>query len=110
MMATQQIQVTVPIPEDFVLIPKQTYDDLIESRLEGIWWTMKDLENRLNRSSIWIRENVLLQPRFKNILDVENGGCVFYPRSGSGEKWSFQAFKMSKFLDQYFAEIFVKDN
>ncbi len=40
------------------------------------------------------------------ILDEENGGFVFYPKS-KGQTWSFQASKMAKFLDEYFDRIFA---
>lgn len=105
----QQIQavVTFPIPEESVLISKVEYEELKEDSLQGRFWTMKDLEKRLNRQALWIRDNILLRPDFKEELDVENGGFVFYPRQGTGEKWAFLASRMSEFLDKHFAEIFT---
>jgi phage pi2 protein 07 len=52
-----------------------------------------------------LKENVMLPPQFRKILDVENGGFVYYP-SAKGQAWSFQAVKMSKFLDENFYLIF----
>ena len=71
---------------------------------EKIWWTMKDLEEATGFSDDWLKENILLQPRYKKILDLENGGFVYYPER-RGEKWLFIASRMKEFLEKYFREI-----
>lgn len=43
------------------------------------------------------------------ILDVDQGGFVFYPRS-RGQSWSFHARKMADFLDKNFQLIFSDEN
>jgi phage pi2 protein 07 len=70
-----------------------------------IWWTMKDLEQVTGYSDDWLKNNILLQPRYKKILDIECGGFVYYPEK-RGEKWMFVASKMQEFLEKYFFEIF----
>lgn len=100
-----EVSMTIPIPADQVLISKVELEDLRKQELFGVYWSMKDLENRTNKKQDWLKENVLLVPRFKENLDVENGGFVYYPKK-SGEKWSFLASEMSKFLDSNFYLIF----
>lgn len=72
---------------------------------DKIWWSMKDLEKATGYSDDWLKENILLRPEFKKILDLENGGFVYYPER-RGEKWMFIASKMKGFLEKYFVQIF----
>jgi phage pi2 protein 07 len=66
---------------------------------------MKNLEKRLNYKNEWIKQNILYPSKFRKILDVKSGGFVYYPKK-KGETWSFHAYKMAKFLVEYFCEIF----
>lgn len=102
-MQTQQlnVQLTIPIPEDQVLISKIELEDLRSQQIAGVCWTMKDLEMRTGRKKEWLTDNVLYVPKFKEKLDVKNGGFVYYPK-GKGSPWSFQARKMSQFLEDNF--------
>lgn len=106
-MVMQQLNVnlTVPIPDDSVLIKKVELEVLKEQSLSGVYWNMKDLEQRTNKSRKWLQENVLYLPKFRKLLDSEKGGFVYYPKS-QGQTWSFQAVKMAEFLDKNFNRIF----
>ncbi|MDD1503505.1 DUF771 domain-containing protein [Lysinibacillus sp. CNPSo 3705] len=108
-MQTQHLNVTlsISIPEDMVLIKKVELEKLNEQSLTGVYWTMKDLEQRTNKKQAWLKENILYPSRFKKQLDVNCGGFVYYPTK-SGEKWAFLASKMSKFLEDNFYLIFSK--
>lgn len=99
------VQLSIPIPADTVLISKVELEELKRNELTGVYWSMQDLEQRLNKGQAWIKENILFQPRFRKILDVEHGGFVFYPKA-KGQNWSFHALKMAEFLDKRFADIF----
>lgn len=99
------VNLTIPIPSDSVLISKVELKELKESSLAGVYWNMKDLEKQVSKKQDWIKANILYKPRFKEILDCEKGGFVYYPKS-SGQSWSFQASKMADFLDKYFQQIF----
>lgn len=103
----QQLSVSlkIPIPADQVLISKIELEELQQEKLSGVYWTMKDLEKRINKKQAWIKENILYKPRFKEKLDIKNGGFVFYPEA-QGQTWSFQANKMAQFLDENFNRIF----
>ncbi|WP_276645606.1 DUF771 domain-containing protein [Globicatella sulfidifaciens] len=91
---SQQLAVNlqIPIPSDLVIISKVELQELKQKELKGVYWTMQDLEKRINRKHEWIKENILYPTRFKKILDVEQGGFVFYPKS-RGQSWSFHAQK-----------------
>lgn len=102
------VQLSIPIPPDLVLISKVELEELRKQELAGVYWTMGDLEERVGRKQVWILENILYPPRFRKILDVENGGFVFYPKV-KGQKWSFHAPRMAEFLDRHFTQIFGGD-
>lgn len=99
------VQLSIPIPPDSVLISKVELEELKKNELTGVYWSMRDLESRINKKSEWIKENILYPSRFRKILDVENGGFVFYPKA-KGQTWSFHAPRMAEFLDKHFTEIF----
>lgn len=100
------VQISIPIPADAVLIGKVEWEELKKQELTGVYWSMQDLEKRINRKSEWIKENILYPSRFRKFLDVENGGFVFYPKS-KGQAWSFMAISMAEFLDKRFNQIFT---
>ncbi|MCG7435534.1 DUF771 domain-containing protein [Lysinibacillus fusiformis] len=95
------VQLTIQIPEDKVLISKIELEELQRNKLTGKSWSMKDLEAQTGRKSDWLQEKILYLPRFKQKLDARNGGFVYYPK-GKGSPWAFQATKMAKFLDDNF--------
>ncbi|PMC35734.1 DUF771 domain-containing protein [Bacillus sp. UMB0899] len=100
-----KIQAIIPIPEDQILIEKVEFERLQALELQGRFWSMQDLEERINKKRDWIKENILYKPKFKAILDINNGGFVYYPEK-KGQNWSFQATQMAKFLEGHFVEIF----
>lgn len=99
------VNLTIPIPEDSVLITKVEFEQLKKQELLGVYWTMKDLENRTGKKHEWIKENILYRPEFRKILDADFGGFVYYPKA-RGHTWSFHALKMAEFLDKNFNRIF----
>lgn len=100
-----EVSLSIPIPDDSVLIKKVELEELKKESLSGVYWTMKDLEDRTGKKHEWIKENILYPSKFKKVLDAKNGGFVFYPEM-RGQNWSFQAVEMSKFLDENFNKIF----
>lgn len=103
------VQLNIPIPADSILISKVEWQELKKQELSGVYWSMKDLEQRTGKKSEWIKENILYPSRFRKVLDAENGGCVFYPKS-KGQTWSFHAPRMAEFLDRYFSRIFSQSS
>lgn len=100
------VNLSIPIPEDSILIKKIELEDLKQQSLSGVYWNMKDVADRVKKSDRWIKENILYPPRFKKVLDLKNGGFVYYPES-QGQTWSFQAKEMAEFLDKNFSQIFT---
>lgn len=96
-----QVNLTIPIPEGYVLITKVEFEELQQEKLNGRYWIMEDLEERTGRKQLWLKANLLYAPRFKKELEK----IVHYPNS-QGDKWSFHAAKMAKFLDDNFYLIF----
>ncbi|WP_437829020.1 DUF771 domain-containing protein [Niallia taxi] len=104
-----QVSLTIPVPNDMVLVNKVEFEEMKANELKGIYWNMKDLEKRTTRKSEWLKENIFYQSRFRKILDSENGGFVYYPKT-KGQAWVFQASKMSEFLEKQFSKIFKEVN
>lgn len=101
MMQQLNVQLAIAIPADQVLISKVELEELQSQSLTGVFWTMKDLEQRTSRKKEWLVENLLYQPRFKKQLEH----IVYYPK-GKGSPWSFNAPKMAKFLEDNFHLIY----
>lgn len=99
------VNLTIPIPQDSVLIRKVELEELRKLELVGMYWNMKELENRTGKKHEWLKENILFRQQFRKELDSENGGFVYYPK-GKGQTWSFQASKMATFLDKNFHRFF----
>lgn len=100
-----KVELEIKIPDDYVLITKIEYEELQQNRLVCRYWTMAELEDRIGKKQVWIKENILYQPKFFKQLDVLQGGFVYYPKA-KGEKWSFHATKMANFLENNFYKIF----
>ena len=100
------VSLTIPIPEDSVLISKVELEELKRKELHGVFWNMRDLELRTGRKQTWLKEHLLYPERFRKRLDVENGGCVLYPQR-KGQPWAFHAKEMATFLDENFHKIFA---
>lgn len=74
---------------------------------EKTWWEMKDLKKATGYSYGWLTHNILYKPCYKKILDINNGGFVYYPES-RGKKWLFIADRMQEFLEKHFNQIVSK--
>lgn len=96
-----QVNLTIPIPEGYVLITKVEYEELQQEKLRGHYWSMEDLEKRTGKKRLWLKTNLLFIPRFKEELEK----FVHYPIAQEDE-WSFHATKMVNFLDENFHLIF----
>ncbi|MCM3024637.1 DUF771 domain-containing protein [Heyndrickxia ginsengihumi] len=101
--------IAISIPEDQIIISKVELEELKQQQLLGTYWSMKDLEKRVNRKQEWIKEHILFPSKFRKILDIEEGGFVFYPQK-KGQTWSFHARYMATFLDDHFNQIFLNCN
>lgn len=64
----------------------------------GAWWDMKRLEAETCRKRDWLLANILLNPAFKQEMQLCSNG-------GEGGRWMFRASEMSKFLDKNFESL-----
>lgn len=99
------VNLTIPLPEDLVLITKIEYEELYDAKLNGVYWSMSVLEKKVGKKSEWIKDKILYPPYLRKTLDIANGGFVYYPKV-KGETWTFHAKKMAAFLDENFNQIF----
>lgn len=73
-------EVVITIPDDMVIITRVEYEQLKQNELHGIYWSMKELEKRVNKKSEWIKENILYPLKFRKILDSKNEGVYITPK------------------------------
>lgn len=98
----QSLNITVVIPEEYVLVTKVEWEEMLDQKLKGKQWNMKDLEKHTRRSNNWLKENTLYPNRQE--LDIKEGGFVRYPKS-SGSPWKFGAYRMGEWLEAHIDKI-----
>lgn len=97
----QQLNATINIPSDFILITKVEYEQLLNNYSEGKFISLKELAEHLDCSPQWLKENILFNPRYKNDLKE----FVHYP-SASGEKYKIHMKKAFQYFDEHSISIF----
>ncbi|WP_039067708.1 DUF771 domain-containing protein [Staphylococcus shinii] len=91
-------QLTVTIPEQYVVITREEYQQLQEKE-KPVWWSMQDLINETGFKRNWLVENILYNPKYIKQLKQ----FVYYPEGG---KWAFNREPMQCFLKDNFEDIF----
>lgn len=91
-------QLTVTIPEQYVVITREEYQQLQEKE-KPVWWSMQDLINETGFKRNWLVENILYNPKYIKQLKQ----FVYYPDGG---KWAFNREPMQSFLKENFEDIF----
>ncbi|PKI11037.1 DUF771 domain-containing protein [Staphylococcus shinii] len=91
-------QLTVTIPEQYVVITREEYQQLQEKE-KPVWWSMQDLINETGFKRNWLVENILYNPKYIKQLKQ----FVYYPDGG---KWAFNREPMRCFLKDNFEDIF----
>lgn len=102
---TQSIkaEVTIAIPDDKVLVEEAYIEELEEQvQLKKLNWYWNDVKELTGLSDYKLRL-ILRYPKFRRILNSENGGCVYYPPQGGS--FSFEPERFRKFYKDYFDEI-----
>lgn len=105
----QYLDAKIPIPEDYVIIARVEYEELKKADEIGRWMSLKEVLERINRGYEWFTINVLKNPKYRRILDVDKNkdGFVYYPGDGR-DTYLFHRKKMLEFLDENFADILKK--
>lgn len=89
------------IPDDMVIISKAEVLELEKNHFKGKYLTMKDFISRTNRSSAWIKGEILNNPTLIKKINIENGGFVHYPNTQS-DRWLFRASGPIDFIEYEF--------
>ena len=86
-------QLTVTIPEQYVVITKDEHNQLIMNQQKAVW-TMEDLKENLKiKSDEVIKDRLLDRPKIKRKLIEFN-------------QWRFNGPKMYQFIQENWKEIF----
>lgn len=98
--------VRIDLPETKVLIDKMELENLRKNSNLGNYLSMSDILQMLSVSRPWLLENVLLNQKWRNIIDISrnNNGFVKYPKNQGG-RYLFLATKSRKFFEENFSEI-----
>ena len=98
--------VRIDLPETKVLIDKTELESLRKNSNLGNYLSMSDILQMLSVSRPWLLENVLLNQKWRNIIDISrnNNGFVKYPKNQGG-RYLFLATKSRKFFEENFSEI-----
>lgn len=99
----QTLNAQIQIPSDLVLITKVEYEELLKKETLGQFISLKKLCEHIGASPNYVKENILLNPRFKKEMQE----MVHFPTS-QGDKWFIHRDKMFKFLDQQSVKVFLK--
>lgn len=101
-----KVSLSIPIPEDLVLITKIEYDELTKDNLRGRKFNLQELSERTGISKNMIKD-LFDKPRVRKIADVEKGGFVAYPMN-PGSPYLFLASKTIDFIDSNFDMLMKK--
>ena len=98
--------VRIDLPETKVLIDKTELENLRKNSNLGNYLSISDILQMLSVSRPWLLENVLLNQKWRNIIDISrnNDGFVKYPKNQGG-RYLFLATKSRKFFEENFSEI-----
>lgn len=105
---TQVFNIAIPVPEDLVVVNKDDYLALLAKSEVGKWWVIDDVLELLNISRSTLINDILLNPRYKKEIDIEENkdGFVLYPR-GKGSPYRFLASKTRKYFEENFSSILL---
>ncbi|MEB8060602.1 DUF771 domain-containing protein [Staphylococcus xylosus] len=96
-------QLTVTIPEQYVVITKDEHNQLIMNQQKAVW-TMDDLKENLKiKSDEVIKDRLLDRPKFKRKL-VELD--IVHEPNRDFNQWRFNGPKMYQFIQENWKEIF----
>ncbi|MEN3822930.1 DUF771 domain-containing protein [Staphylococcus xylosus] len=91
-------QLTVTIPEQYVIITQEEHMDLVMNQQKATWKKKDFIENSPFKSETTVNERILYKPKFRKILERE--GIASYPNANS-KNWSFDGPKAYQFLRDY---------
>lgn len=102
----QTLDVKIPVPAEYVLVKQSEYDELKTKQATGRMLNMSQLRECLgNKSVVWIKENILFNPRYADEMrSMEKNGSIVRPK-GKGSPWLFQATVFTNWLEAHLNEL-----
>ncbi|EGE53065.1 DUF771 domain-containing protein [Streptococcus parauberis] len=106
----QVFNVSVPIPDDVVVISKEEYLELLSDNEQGKWWGIEDVTKLLDISKTKLINDILLNPDLKSEIDVAKNskGFVVYPKN-KGCPYKFLATRTRKYFEENFTTILLRE-
>lgn len=97
----QNLQVTINIPPEYVLITKVEHEQLLKR--QSVAMTMKEVCEEFQRDRKWVKKNVIIRPYFRRKFEKFSQ----FPEGTNGQ-YRFHRRKMLEFIDEYYEEIIEK--
>ncbi|MCD8921657.1 DUF771 domain-containing protein [Staphylococcus gallinarum] len=91
-------QLTVTIPEQYVVITRDEHMQLVMNQQKAVWKKKDFIEHSPFKSETTVNDRILYKPKFRKILEKEN--IATYPNS-KNKNWSFDGPKAYQFLRDY---------
>lgn len=95
----QTLQVTIPVPETHVLMPKVELQELIDSKPVNM--TLTEVAKAYPTYNDWIVKNIVEDPYLRKVIEPFSQ----LPNPGEKGVYKFNRRRMLKFLDEYDEEI-----
>lgn len=96
-------QLTVTIPNDYVLLHKDELNEYLQKIDERVWISFSDLQDLTGIKRTKLDE---ILTRYREELDLKNGGPVKYPDGG---KYSINKKPMQKWLEENHRRVWMDD-
>lgn len=96
-------QLTVTIPNDYVLLHKDELNEYLQKIDERVWISFSDLQDLTGIKRTKLDE---ILTRYRDELDLKNGGPVKYPDGG---KYSINKKPMQKWLEENHRRVWMDD-
>ncbi|HEN7252116.1 TPA: DUF771 domain-containing protein [Streptococcus agalactiae] len=104
----QVFNVSVPVPDDVVIISKEEYLNLLSDNEQGKWWDIDNLQELLGIGRSKLINDILLNPDIKKEVDlsINPNGFIVYPK-GKGSRYKILATKAIKYFEDNFGSILL---
>lgn len=104
---TQYLEAKIPVPDDCVIISKVEYEELRKASEKGNTMKLPEFATRIGRSSRWVVDNILNNPKFKKSLDVQSGGFIYYREDGR-DSYVMLRSEALEFIEKNFRKIYMR--
>ena len=96
--------ISIPVPDGYVLVLKSEYQELESKVSQGEWKDLKWFKSKVGIQKQSKLDEMIFRP-YKEELDAELGGFVHYPET-SGDPWMFLKTETERWLEMNFSRVF----